>query len=82
MATISVNVLYFAQMADQRGLAEETIETQATTASDLFDTLSQAHTFTTTKEVLRVAINDQYAPWETALNNNDTVVFISPVAGG
>ena len=33
-------------------------------------------------EVLRVAINAEFADWSTPLADGDAVVFIPPVAGG
>lgn len=82
MADISVTLLWFAQMADQRGLSEETVTTEADTPSALFDQLAEKHNLSGNKEILRVAINDQYVDWHSPLNRNDTIVFIAPVAGG
>jgi molybdopterin converting factor small subunit len=31
---------------------------------------------------LKVAINDEFAAWDTQLASGDTIVFIPPVAGG
>jgi molybdopterin synthase sulfur carrier subunit len=82
MADISVTLLWFAQMADQRGLSEETVTTETDTLSALFDQLAEKHNLSGNKEILRVAINDQYVDWHSPLNHNDTIVFIAPVAGG
>jgi molybdopterin converting factor small subunit len=32
--------------------------------------------------MLRVAVNDEFRDWSSALEPNDRVVFIPPVAGG
>jgi len=82
MASIAVTLLYFAQMAQQRGLGEEQIQTTAATPSELFDQLNEKYHFAEHKDNLRVAINDQYAHWEKPLSADDTIVFIAPVAGG
>ncbi|MCH7516067.1 MAG: MoaD/ThiS family protein, partial [Bacteroidetes bacterium] len=34
------------------------------------------------KEIIKVAVNDKFVPWNTVLKPNDTIVFIPPVAGG
>jgi molybdopterin converting factor small subunit len=31
---------------------------------------------------MKVAINDEFSAWDTALNDGDRLVFIPPVAGG
>ncbi len=77
-----ITIRYFAILRDQRGLAFETIETDAQTASDLYDRLAERHGLTLPRDRLRVAVNEEFADWSAALAANDTVVFIPPVAGG
>lgn len=80
--TLPVRLEYFALLREQRGLAAETVETAAATARDLYRELSAAHGFTLAAERVKVAINNEFAPWDRPLAANDTVVFIPPVAGG
>lgn len=79
---MKLNIQYFALLRDQRGLAEETIETAAATPAALYAELAQAHSFTLGPSALKVAVNDEFAGWDTPLSQNDSVVFIPPVAGG
>ncbi len=79
---INVNVEYFALLKDQRGCSEESVKTEAKTAQDFYQELQLRHKFSLSHNSLRVAINHEYKDWNTALSPNDTVVFISPVAGG
>ena len=44
--------------------------------------LATRHQFSLPPERVQVAINDQFVPMDTPLNNDDRVVFIPPVAGG
>jgi molybdopterin converting factor subunit 1 len=78
----TVRVRYFAILREQRGLDEETITTGASTAADLYEELRGLHRFTLPGDRLRVAINDEFEPWDTQLREADVVVFIPPVAGG
>lgn len=78
----TVKVQYFAILREQRGLAQEQLATSATSASDLYAELRGRHGFTLPADRLRVAINDEFAPWTVALHEGDRVVFIPPVAGG
>jgi molybdopterin synthase sulfur carrier subunit len=77
-----VTVQYFAILREQRGLAEESLETTATTAVGLYEQLSPQTGFTLPAKSLRVAINDEFAPMDQPLKDGDTVTFIAPVAGG
>jgi molybdopterin converting factor subunit 1 len=75
-------VRYFAILREQRGLDDETMTTAASTAADLYEELRLRHRFTLRADSLRVAINDEFQPWTTAVRDGDTLVFIPPVAGG
>ncbi len=77
-----ITIRYFAILKDQRGLRDETIDTGAATAAELYDKLASAYNFTLTRDRLRVAVNDVFADWQTPIRANDTIVFIPPVAGG
>ena len=80
--TLPVRLEYFALLREQRGVASESIETGAATARDLYRELAATHGFTLGVERVKVAINNEFAPWDRALAANDSVVFIPPVAGG
>lgn len=75
-------IQYFALLREQRGLDEETIESSATTATELYSELSEQHGFKLPTSALKVAINDDFADWSSTLSSGDTIVFIPPVAGG
>lgn len=77
-----VTVQYFAVLRDQRGAASEEVCTQAATAAELYSELSARHSLTVKPEMLKVALNDEFAAWTAPLKDGDKVVFITPVAGG
>jgi sulfur-carrier protein len=78
----SINIEYYAILREQRGLSEETIETEATTAEDLLKQLSDRHNLTMNTDALKVVANEEFCEWNYILNDGDTIVFIPPVAGG
>lgn len=79
---MTIQLHYFALLQDQRGLAQETVETQAESVADLYAELKDLHGFTLSQSALRVSVNEEFANWDTSLSDGDEVVFIPPVSGG
>lgn len=77
-----IHLQYFAVLREQRGLKSETVKTKSATAKELYKELKKMHGFQLSLEILKVAINNEYKGWDTPLKDNDTLVFIPPVAGG
>ncbi len=77
-----LNVQYYALLREQAGRREETLHSGAATPRELYEELRARHPFTLASEVLRVAVNTEFAEWSTPLRDGDVVVFIPPVAGG
>lgn len=77
-----LEIRYYALLREQSGTSSETVQTTATTASDLYQELAQRHSFSLRMDQLKLAVNDQFANWNTQIQNKDVVVFIPPVAGG
>lgn len=77
-----LTIQYFALLREQRGRDAETVELDAATPAALYQALAQKHGFTLEPASLKVAVNDDFAAWETPLQDGDRVVFIPPVAGG
>lgn len=82
-AAMSIQVLYFASLADAANCQQETIKVEPSTSlSELYEHLSQKHGFSHSQQELRVAVNDYFAKWTDPINDGDSVAFITPVAGG
>ena len=82
-ATMDINVLYFASLADEANCQQETVTVQQSTSlTELYYQLCQKHRFSRPQSELRVAINDYFAKWTDSISDGDSVVFITPVAGG
>src|SRR5580704_10896687 len=77
-----LTVQYFALLREQTGRREEALASAAGTPLELYQELRQRYPFTLGSDVLRVAVNSEFADWTTPLRSGDTVVFIPPVAGG
>jgi sulfur-carrier protein len=78
----TVRLHYFAILREQRGLATESLATAAPNAAALYDELRARHGFTLPAGQIRVAIDGEFAPWNTPLREGAELVFIPPVAGG
>jgi molybdopterin synthase sulfur carrier subunit len=77
-----INIIYFASLKDASNKTQEKVETNANSIQDLYSELNEKYHFQINQDQLRVAQNEEYVSFETPLNNNDTIVFIPPVAGG
>ena len=77
-----IHIRYFALLREERGISDEIISTDANTPKQLYTNLAEQYGFSLLPDALRVAINDTFKSWDAVLNENDTVVFIPPVAGG
>ncbi|MEN6670835.1 MoaD/ThiS family protein [Psychrobacter sp. B38] len=82
-ATMTINVLYFASLADEANCSEEAVVVDKSMSLDaLYEQLCRKHQFSRPKSELRVAINDYFAKWTDPIHDGDSIVFITPVAGG
>jgi molybdopterin converting factor subunit 1 len=77
-----VRIKYYAVLREQAGRTDETLDTSAATAADLYDELRARYAFRLPREQLKVAINTDFCEWSRPLADGDEIVFIPPVAGG
>lgn len=77
-----VTVKYFALFRENAGCAEETIETDAKTAADVFSATRDRHGSSEPLGHCKVAINDEMRDWDAPVSDGDTVLLFPPVAGG
>ena len=78
----SITVRYFAIFREHAGRDEETVTLKVETAGDVFEQLKDRHGSLEPLRHCKVAINDEMADWNTAVNDGDTVLLFPPVAGG
>lgn len=77
----NVHIEYFAILREHAGKDAEELQTGARTAGELFDELAGRYGFPPLNR-MKVAINEEFDEWDTALADGDSVAFIPPVAGG
>lgn len=82
--TMKITTHYFAGLKDHRGKeCEEFFVEAPLRANQFFDRIFANDTSSQNQRTfVRVAINQEYATWDTLLADGDEVVFIPPVAGG
>ncbi len=78
----TIRIQYYALFREECGCTDETVKTSAHTVRDLYTELAMRYSFSLPPDILRVSINNAFQSLDTILNDNDTVVFIPPVAGG
>ena len=81
-STKKIHVHYYAILKEERGLIQETIETASTTPLEVYRELKDKYHFRLSIEKIKVAVNDEFADWQTELKSEDTLIFIPPLAGG
>lgn len=79
---MKLKVKYFAAMREKAGVSEEILETNCKDALELLNELDKKYNFNLDRDHLKVAINEEYSSFDSSLKENDTLVFIPPVAGG
>jgi molybdopterin synthase sulfur carrier subunit len=77
-----VEVLYFASLREQAGVAGERVETGARDLQGLYAELQHRHAFGFPRERLRASMDGAFAAWDTPLREGAEVVFLPPVSGG
>lgn len=80
--TIAVTVGYFGLFKDYAGSSSENLLTPCRTGRELYQTLADRYNFDFAADQVMLAVNDEYVSWDYALQADDYVVFIPPVAGG
>ena len=79
---MKIRVRYFALFREQAGCDSEYVNWAGGTAAELFQMMAERHPSLQNQAAALVAINDEMSAWETALKEDDEVLFFPPVAGG
>lgn len=80
MTTLTVE--YYAQLREQAGRGQQSVDSDAESLAALYSELKQQHGFRLETTHLRVAVDAEFADWQQPLSDGSVVVFIPPVAGG
>ena len=81
---MTVRTLFFSVLRDAVGADGRTVALpDGATGWTLFDALAAEHPGVERyRSVVRLAVNQRYVPFETALADGDEAVLIPPVSGG
>ena len=79
---MSLTLLYFAQLGEEAGMAQERVDGEFADLAALYQALKARHGFTLAQNQLRVARNQRFAAWTDAPADGDEIAFIPPVSGG
>lgn len=81
-------IKYFSWIREHVGKSEEKFDlpSNVTTINEFLDHLKglnnqYKHAFAK-RGLIKIAVNKNYSPFETKINNNDEVAFFPPVTGG
>ncbi|AOV08955.1 molybdopterin converting factor subunit 1 [Sporosarcina ureilytica] len=76
-----IKVHYFARLRELTGKSEETIDKDSMTVQQLLDWAEEKYPGFG-KDMIHVAINEEYALKEDTIQTGDVCAFIPPVSGG
>ncbi len=84
LSNLRVHVLFFGRVRELTGIAEETTEIRVgATLADLFDGyVTRFPQLSAFRVSLVASRNEEFAPWDTRLAEDDTIAFLPPVSGG
>ena len=77
-----IKILYFAQLADLAGKAEEVREFYSINAKELYKQLAQEYQLPHKFSQLQVAINHELCAHKKKLHDGDSIAFLPPMTGG
>ncbi|MGH9700813.1 MAG: molybdenum cofactor biosynthesis protein MoaE [Candidatus Acidiferrales bacterium] len=79
-----VRVLFFGQLRDITGVAEEDAEIrEGASVEDIFESYGRRFPrFAEFRASLAASVNQEYSPWHARLSPGDEVAFLPPVSGG
>src|SRR5205807_3716034 len=81
---VRVTALLFARLREQAGADRVELElTAGATVADAYADLRLRHpALEPRREIVRPAVNQEFASWDSPLSEGDEVAFIPPVSGG
>lgn len=77
-----ITILYFGQLRQAAGLAEDQVQSAATTPRELLAEQATMRGFSYHESSLRFARNEAFCPADATLADGDTIAFMPPMAGG
>lgn len=83
MSNKTIQILYFASLAEKAGRDEEMLSVdERATLGEIYGQLKDKYQFDLAQNELAIAINHHIGNWQLSVKQGDVVAFIPPVAGG
>jgi len=78
----TITVLFFGKLKDTWNTNKLTHQTSCKTIEELYLELLEKITEIPHKASIKVAINDEFANWQSHIESKDTIAFLPPASGG
>ena len=78
----TLQILFFGKLKEHWESNKFTLETDCKDIESLYSELLKSSLEPPHKASIKVAINDEFVDWNTAIKNNDTIAFLPPASGG
>ena len=78
----TIVVEYCGILREDAGMADEEVRTESATAAGLWEELRMSRGLSLDLNAVRIAINDEFQPWNHPLANQDKLTLFPPFAGG
>ena len=78
----SLTVQCYGALREVFGEVQQPVLSNAVSCADLWDELINARGLHLDRERVRVAVDDQFATWDSSLTSGQSVAFMPPFAGG
>lgn len=80
--SMTIVLHHFAMVRERAGLPTETVTTSAVDLATLWEETRTRLSLPFERTSFRAVRNDEFAPWDTPLQDGDQVAFLPPVSGG
>ncbi len=78
----NITILFFGKLKETWKTSELKQTTQAHTIEELYVELLKLCDEEPHKASIKVAINDEFVAWDSAISDHDTIAFLPPASGG
>ncbi|HHL31951.1 MAG TPA: hypothetical protein ENJ41_05135 [Oceanospirillales bacterium] len=79
---INIEILFFGKLKEIWGTKQIHMQTDCQTIESLYQELLKKLPEQPHKDSIKVAINDEFASWNSAIHENDSIAFLPPASGG
>lgn len=78
----NITILFFGKLKEVWGTNSKEFTSNTENIESLYSELLESASEEPHKASIKVAINDEFAEWNTTINDGDTIAFLPPASGG